>query len=65
MPQLECVGGEDRDCRRGLALAGEDVENDVARMDAGAQRLSAGSFNSEEAIGQDRAEQICNSLNLI
>ena len=45
----------DGDWRRGVASPCQDVENDVARVKFGAERLCTGCLNRTEPIGQARA----------
>ena len=55
-----------RQCRRrhdvgrwsGLALASQDVENDVSGMDAVTKRFGTGGFYRRQTFGQHRVEDI-------
>ena len=48
----------DGDWRRGVASPCQDVENDVARVKFGAERLCTGCFNRTKPIGQNRTENV-------
>ena len=43
---------------RGLAPAGQDVEDDIGRVDALPQRLGAGGLDRRQAVAQHRAEDL-------
>ncbi len=43
---------------RRIALASQDVENDIGGMDAVGERLGAGGFDGGQAVGQHRVEDI-------
>ena len=49
---------EDRGRRAGIALAGEDVENDVGGMNAVGDRLGAGSLDCRQPVGEHRGEDV-------
>ena len=49
VPQPQRVRGDDRDRRPRIAATGEDVQDDVGRVDAVAQRLGAGGLDRRAA----------------
>ena len=57
MPQPQRLGGHDRRRRAGVAPPGEDVENDVGRVDALLQRLGAGGFSARRIVSCAEASQ--------
>ena len=52
MPQPQRVRGDDRDRRHRITATGEDVQDDVGRVDAVLQRLGAGGLDRSEPVGQ-------------
>ena len=45
VPQPQRVAGDDRDRRHRITATGEDVQDDVGRVDAVLQRLGAGGLD--------------------
>ena len=58
MAQCQRSGGEDVGWRRRITLAGQDIENDIGRMDAVSNCLGAGCFDCRQAVGQNRVEDV-------
>src|SRR6478736_2330859 len=58
LTQGQCGRGEDRGRWTGIALASQNVENDIGGMDAVGERLGAGSLDGGQAVGQHRVEDI-------
>src|ERR1700745_2199951 len=56
--QPEGLRCQDGDRGRYIAPPCQDVENDVARVEFGAERLSTGRLDRTEAIGQYRTEDV-------
>ena len=56
--QPQGLGRQDGDCGRCGAPSCQDVENDVARVEFGDERLGTGRLNCTEPIGQYRAEDV-------
>ena len=56
--QPEGLRCQDGDRGRYIAPPGQDVENDVARVECGAERLSTGRLDRTEAVGQYRTEDV-------
>jgi hypothetical protein len=49
---------EDGGGRAGIALAAQDVDNDVGRVDALRDRLGAGRLDGRQPVGEHRGEDV-------
>ena len=58
MPQGECGRRDDGDGRAGIALAGENVEDDVGGVDAVGERFGAGCFDRRQPVGEHRDQDV-------
>ena len=58
MAQRQRRRREDRGRRAGIALAGEDVEDDVGGVDAVGDRLGAGGLDRRQPVGEHRGEDV-------
>ena len=58
MAQRQRGRREDRGGRAGIALASEDVEDDVGGVDAVSDRLGAGDFDRRQPVGEHRGEDV-------
>jgi hypothetical protein len=58
MTQLQRFGGGNCGRQRRLALPGENVEDDIGGMDALRQGLSAGGFDSGQAVAKHGGEDL-------
>ena len=56
MAQAERGGGVDRRRRSGVAPPGQDVDDDVGRMDVLGERLGAGGLDRWQPVAQHRGE---------
>ena len=58
MAQCQRGRREDGDRRAGIALAGQDVENDIGGVDAVVDRFGAGGLDCRQPIGEHRGQDI-------
>ena len=58
MAQCQRGGREDRDRRAGIALAGEDVENDIGGMNAVGDRFRTSRLDRRQPVGEHRGENV-------
>ena len=58
MAQRQRGRRKDRGGRAGIALASEDVENDIGGVDAVSDRFGAGDFNRRQPVGEHRDEDV-------
>ncbi len=58
MAQCQRSRGEDVGWRCWIPLAGQDVENDIGRMDAVGNCLGTGRIDGWKAVGQNRVEDV-------
>src|SRR4051812_10046958 len=58
MAQSQRSRGEDVGWRRRITLAGQDVENDIGRMDAVSNCLGAGCLDGRQTVSQNRIEDV-------
>ena len=58
MSQRQGGGGKDRGWWTGIALASQNVEDDVGGMNAVGDCLGAGSFDCGQAVGQNGVEDV-------
>jgi hypothetical protein len=58
MAQGQRGRGEDRGRRTGVALAGQDVEDDIGGMDAVGDRLGTGGLDGRQPVGEHRREDV-------
>ena len=58
MAQGQRGGREDGGRRAGIALADQDVENDVGGVDAVGDRFGAGRLDRRQPVGEHRGEDI-------
>ena len=56
MAQGQRGGCEDGGRRSGIALTGQDVENDIGGVDAVGERLGTGGLDRRQPVGQHRGE---------
>ena len=58
MAQRQRGRREDRGWRAGIALAGQDVEDDISGVDALGDRLGAGRLDRRQPVGEHRGEDV-------